>query len=489
MIPASRATARVSPLGTPAPRSSATTSAETSTRPDAVAERVVTSLADTSTIRAAPDSSMWVSRPVGHRSSGLLQHQHLDGLPRLDRRRRPRAPRSGSWPRPGHRPGASPAPPTGATYGPARRPRPRRDGTAGDPPATTATSVSRARDRRDGVRLLAHQLAQRGQHEDLEGDVGRHRVARQREDRDPVLADPAEALRLAGLHRDRAEPHALGRQRRLDHVVVALRDAAGGDDDVGADQLVVQRLEERGRLVGDDADPVGDRAGAADRGGEQEGVAVVDRVVAELGARARAARSRSRGSRPAAAAGRSTVARPTEASSPSRRGPRMAPCSTSRSPTATSSPAGRMCWCGSGAWLDPDGVGAAVGPLVGHHRVGALRHRRAGHDLGGRARTERAQAAPGRRRSRRRPAASPASPARRPRRRRTGRRTRPSRSCRSSAARSARRRPRRTRGRARRAAAAGPPPSARGRRGSPGGARRRSGGPASAIGHQGSRRR
>ena len=65
MIPAIRATASASPFGTPSPRSSATTSADTSTRPDAVAVRAVTSLPDTSTIRAAPDSSTWVSRPDG----------------------------------------------------------------------------------------------------------------------------------------------------------------------------------------------------------------------------------------------------------------------------------------------------------------------------------------------------------------------------------------------------------------------------------------
>src|ERR1700709_658195 len=62
MIPARRATASVSPLGTPAPRSSETTSAATSTRPPATASRAVTSLPDTSTIRAAPDSSTWLRR-------------------------------------------------------------------------------------------------------------------------------------------------------------------------------------------------------------------------------------------------------------------------------------------------------------------------------------------------------------------------------------------------------------------------------------------
>src|SRR3954469_24099675 len=61
-MPAIRATATASPLGTPVPRSSATTSGLTSTRPAAVASRAVTGLALTSTIRAAPVSSTWVSR-------------------------------------------------------------------------------------------------------------------------------------------------------------------------------------------------------------------------------------------------------------------------------------------------------------------------------------------------------------------------------------------------------------------------------------------
>ena len=39
------------------------------------------------------------------------------------------------------------------------------------------------------------------------------------------------------------------RERLLDHVVVALRHAAAGDDHVGAHQLVAERVEERLRVV------------------------------------------------------------------------------------------------------------------------------------------------------------------------------------------------------------------------------------------------
>ncbi len=62
MMPAIRATASASPFGTPSPRSSATTAGEVSTVPVARASRAVTSLPETSTIRAAPASSTWVSR-------------------------------------------------------------------------------------------------------------------------------------------------------------------------------------------------------------------------------------------------------------------------------------------------------------------------------------------------------------------------------------------------------------------------------------------
>src|SRR5271169_23199 len=59
-IPAMRATASASPFGTSPARSAATASADSSTRPDAQADRAVTSLPDTSTIRAWPALSTCV---------------------------------------------------------------------------------------------------------------------------------------------------------------------------------------------------------------------------------------------------------------------------------------------------------------------------------------------------------------------------------------------------------------------------------------------
>src|SRR3954463_13078818 len=65
MMPAMRATASASPLGSVPSRSSATTSLLTTTRPAAVAVRTLTSFAETSTMCAAPRSSRWVNSLIG----------------------------------------------------------------------------------------------------------------------------------------------------------------------------------------------------------------------------------------------------------------------------------------------------------------------------------------------------------------------------------------------------------------------------------------
>src|SRR4051812_28332629 len=99
MMPASRATPRASPLGTPEPRNSTTTSAETSTRPAATATRCVTSLSETSTIRAAPDSSTCVNRGSVIRSPGPARSPRRGCRPAAPRpppvRRRVRPPARG----------------------------------------------------------------------------------------------------------------------------------------------------------------------------------------------------------------------------------------------------------------------------------------------------------------------------------------------------------------------------------------------------------
>jgi hypothetical protein len=84
-IPAILATASASPFGTEPSRRAATQSVLSSTRPAAVAERAVTALSETSTIRASP-----VALRCGKRSSltttpessrRLVQQPHVDVLP------------------------------------------------------------------------------------------------------------------------------------------------------------------------------------------------------------------------------------------------------------------------------------------------------------------------------------------------------------------------------------------------------------------------
>src|SRR5947209_19882611 len=68
MIPAMRAVASGSPLGSCSARSNRTTSSVVRSTPEATASRAEVCLSETSTIRAAPRSSTWVSR-----FSGLTQ--------------------------------------------------------------------------------------------------------------------------------------------------------------------------------------------------------------------------------------------------------------------------------------------------------------------------------------------------------------------------------------------------------------------------------
>ena len=64
MIPAIRAVASASPLGNCSARSNRTTSSVVRSTPVATARRTPGSLPDTSTIRAAPEASRWVSGPA-----------------------------------------------------------------------------------------------------------------------------------------------------------------------------------------------------------------------------------------------------------------------------------------------------------------------------------------------------------------------------------------------------------------------------------------
>ena len=238
---------------------------------------------------------------------------------------------------------------------------------------------------RAGVGQPAHQPPQRRQHEHLEGDERRHGVPRQREDRGRVVAHHTETLGLARLHGNPAEPDgAERRERLLDHVVVAHRHAPGRDDHVGAHQLVVERVEEELGLVRHDADPVGDRARAAHGRREHVGVAVVDGVVAARTARLAELGARRQDHHPRAGpdhdAGHADAGQQAEL-------PRAEHGALVDEQVALGDvlAGGPDVLAVLGRPGDDDLGHAAVGPLVRHDGVGTGGHRRAGHDLHGRA--------------------------------------------------------------------------------------------------------
>jgi hypothetical protein len=94
---------------------------------------------------------------------------------------------------------------------------------------------------------------------------------------------------LAGLHGELAEVDAAARlvlvadvrQGFLDDVVRADADAARGDHQVGAHQLVLEGGGQGLGVVGDGADAVGDGTGIAGGRGEGEAVGVVDLAAAQ----------------------------------------------------------------------------------------------------------------------------------------------------------------------------------------------------------------
>ena len=148
------------------------------------------------------------------------------------------------------------------------------------------TAVARAASLEQRVlRALALQCGQSRGDEQREGDHGRHGVARQTEHEGVVAA--AEPGRLARLQRDPPEDlfDAEARERRLDVVVGADRDAAGDDHHVGGLERGPEALLRGGGVVGE---AVGRRAYAALVLGERDqhrSVGVVDLARAERLAR------------------------------------------------------------------------------------------------------------------------------------------------------------------------------------------------------------
>ena len=167
--------------------------------------RTVTSLPETSTIRAAPLSSTWVSRArslmTGRRSSTITSTAPPSATSVTS---------SGTTisalacARPPTR--CEPAPPTGRhDVPPVGRRRASRARTAACPAGEGSACWQTAPHGRAGAAARRRASAGSPGGRTPRTRRTRHRVARQREDRRAVRADGAEALRLAGLHRDLLE--------------------------------------------------------------------------------------------------------------------------------------------------------------------------------------------------------------------------------------------------------------------------------------------
>src|SRR5215217_4417410 len=242
-MPAIRATASASPLGTVPSRSAATHSALSSTRPAAVAERAVTALSETSTMRASPAALRCGKRPsltATPQSAWRLVEQPyvnlLTGGNELGVFRQDHQPvRSGKI-----------AEQMGTvSTGKLHLPVSQASG-PDDAPGQLQTTRNGlhvmgrcAFHHRPHVRASTDQLANDRAYEGLERHEGTHRVAGKHDHRNSIMADQSEALRLAWLHGDLckvAGTHLW--HHRLHDVEVALTDSACCQDQVRAQQLI-----------------------------------------------------------------------------------------------------------------------------------------------------------------------------------------------------------------------------------------------------------
>ena len=121
----------------------------------------------------------------------------------------------------------------------------------------------------------ARDLAQHRSHEGLEGDLGADRVTGQTEDRRALHGAHPELA--AGRHGHGVEAdRAQRRQDVLDRVALPHRQAAGGDEDVGAHELVLDGLPQGAQLVGHGGHAEGASAGVGHGAGQGVPVGVED---------------------------------------------------------------------------------------------------------------------------------------------------------------------------------------------------------------------
>ena len=277
--------------------------------------------------------------------------------------------------RPGRRSGASRGRRPVRRTAPARRRRPRRAGTAGGPAASVIAVGRAARRAAAGetgdIPISVRIAGSTNISKEMYAETGLPGSVTIGTRSSPTRPNPCG---LPGCIATGAEPHALAAQRLLHDVVVALRDAARGDDEVGAGQLVVAasrgtRRARRGRC----------RPGAAIAPARRTGGRRAGRSCRRRSSRGRARSPGSRSSEPVertTTRGRgraSTVGPADRGEQPDVAGPSTVPASTSRSPSRDVVAGRADVLAGLGRLVDADLGDAAVGPLVGHDRVGALR--------------------------------------------------------------------------------------------------------------------
>jgi hypothetical protein len=165
-------------------------------------------------------------------------------------------------------PGASPPPrPTGRAPPPA------------PPPAQELPLALNARHSRDECALLASRRRQSGHRaqqrrdEHFERHLRAHRVAREADD-GHALEDRGR-LRPAGLHRDCRDDGAERFQRFAHDFVVAHRNAARGEDEVGSVGGFVERCQHEFPVIGN-VRPEGDNAASRSDGGDERGAVRVE---------------------------------------------------------------------------------------------------------------------------------------------------------------------------------------------------------------------
>ena len=227
---------------------------------------------------------------------------------------------------------------------------------------------------------LTQHAANHRTHEQLKGNVRTHRVAGQRKDRGVFGAEPTETLGHARLHRDLCEfDCAHLRQSRFDGVVGAHTHSTTGDDEICANQLVLDRTHEPLLVVGNRTGAKGLGTGGLGCHREHHSIGVHNLTVSDCSSRFDELISgrnhhnpRTRAHLNFAATDGSEYGDLPGSDHITRRQHKVASDDVLTRASDVSAAINTT--------RNLNLVRAAVGPLYGHHRVCAVRHRRSSHD-------------------------------------------------------------------------------------------------------------